>query len=101
MVVEYIRYEVPSGEGDRLIEAYQAAEKSLQASSHCRGYELARCLESAETFTLRILWDSAEGHLKGFRTSSEFGPFLQAIQPFVKHIEEMRHYDVTAVRWSR
>lgn len=101
MVVEYIRYKVPSGEADSLIRAYETAGESLQASSHCLGFELTRCSESPDTFVLRIVWDSADGHLKGFRASPEFGPFFRAIQPFVKSIEEMRHYDLTSVRWSR
>jgi quinol monooxygenase YgiN len=101
MIVEYIRYKVPSDDAARLIKAYEVAGSSLQASSHCLGFELSRCSESSETFVLRILWDSADGHLEGFRTSHEFGPFFQAIQPFVKSIEEMRHYELTTVRWSR
>jgi hypothetical protein len=55
----------------------------------------------ARDVVLRILWDSADGHLKAFRKSPEFAPFFQAIQPFVKSIEEMRHYELTTVRWSR
>ena len=101
MIVEYIRYEMPPGEADALVGAYETAAKSLQASSHCLGYELSRCSESAETFILRILWDSADGHLKGFRTSAEFAAFFAAVRPFVGQIKEMRHYEPTAVRWTR
>jgi hypothetical protein len=50
---------------------------------------------------LRILWDSEEGHIKGFRTSAQFKPFFAAVQPFMKGIEEMRHYELTPLRWSR
>ncbi|WP_199243275.1 putative quinol monooxygenase [Vitiosangium sp. GDMCC 1.1324] len=101
MIVEYIRYKVEPGTGESLIQAYEAASESLRASPHCQGFELTRCAESPETFMLRILWDSAEGHLKGFRTSREFGSFFQAVKPFVKSIEEMRHYELTNVRWTR
>jgi hypothetical protein len=44
---------------------------------------------------VRIEWDSEEGHLSGFRQSSEFRTFLAAVGPFVSDIEEMRHYEVT------
>jgi heme-degrading monooxygenase HmoA len=101
MIVEYIRYKLPSRDGDTLITAYEVARKSLEASPHCLGFELTRCSESAETFVLRILWDSVDGHMKGFRTSPEFGPFFSAVQPFLKSIEEMRHYELTTVHWSR
>lgn len=101
MIVEYIRYVMPAGTSDALIGAYLAAGKSLQESPHCLGFELTRCIESSDTFVLRIVWDSVEGHLTGFRTGPEFPRFLSAIKPFVEHIDEMRHYQLTPVVWSR
>src|SRR5262249_17722310 len=73
-------------------------QESLLISPHCLGYELSQCGEEPSHFILRIEWDSHEGHLKGFRQSAEFRPFLIAVQPFVGDIEEMRHYEVTRVR---
>jgi hypothetical protein len=52
-------------------------------------------IEGAEQI-VRIEWDSAEGHLQGFRQSADFKPFLAATQPFFNDIEEMTHYQVTA-----
>jgi quinol monooxygenase YgiN len=101
MIVEYIRYEMPEHQGDTLVHAYEAACQSLRASSHCLGYELTRCTEAKDTLVLRILWDSADGHLEGFRTSPEFQTFFAAIKPFVGHIKEMRHYEATALTWTR
>jgi quinol monooxygenase YgiN len=95
MIVEYIRYEVE--DADALVRAYEAARRSLDASSHCLAYELARCTEEPSSLILRIEWDSSEGHLEGFRKSAEFGPFLQAIRPFIGQIREMRHYAPTSV----
>jgi hypothetical protein len=54
-------------------------------------------LEAPSSFVLRIEWDSAEGHLQGFRRSPEFAPFLAAVRPFIGDIREMRHYAVTSV----
>jgi len=101
MIVEYIRYAVPAEKADALLAAYAEAQKSLQASPHCLGYELSRCTEAPDHVVLRIQWDSLDGHLEGFRGSPEFRPFLAAVQPFLTNIEEMRHYEPTAVRWSR
>jgi quinol monooxygenase YgiN len=47
-------------------------------------------------YIVRIEWDSAEGHLAGFRTSPEFRSFFAAVRPYVANIEEMHHYDVKA-----
>lgn len=95
MIVEYIRYETKD-ERD-LSRAYEAARGSLDASSHCLAYELSRCMEDPTSFILRIEWDSAEGHMQGFRKSPEFGSFLAAVRPFIADIREMRHYEVTTI----
>jgi quinol monooxygenase YgiN len=95
MIVEYIRYETERGDG--LIAAYEEARRSLDASPHCLGYELSRCSEDAKCFVLRIEWDSAEGHMQGFRSSPEFRALLAAVRPFLPDIREMRHYERTNV----
>lgn len=98
MILEYIRYNVPEGGRDAFEAAYGEAQASLVSSPHCLAYELARCGEEPGRYILRIEWDSAEGHLQGFRRGPDFPPFLAAIRPFIPHIEEMRHYHVTSVR---
>ena len=101
MINEYIRYQITSDRTEAFLDAYGDAKKSLEASEHCLGYELSRCIEDREHFILRIQWDSEKGHLEGFRRSPEFQPFLKAVGPFVRSIEEMRHYELTPLRWSR
>ncbi|MDF2698201.1 MAG: antibiotic biosynthesis monooxygenase [Labilithrix sp.] len=81
-------------DNDRL---YEEARNALDASSHCLSYELARCAEEPSSFVLRIEWDSAEGHLQGFRRSPLFPPFFAAVKPFIESIREMRHYEVTSI----
>jgi hypothetical protein len=53
-----------------------------------------RCVDEPDKQIVRIEWDSADGHLQGFRRSPDFKPFLEATQPFYKDIEEMTHYQV-------
>jgi quinol monooxygenase YgiN len=101
MIVEYVRYAIAPERAEDFVGAYELASESLRASAHCLGYELSRCSEAPASFVLRILWDSEEGHMRGFRRSPEFKPFFSAIQPFVENIEEMRHYARTTVHWSR
>jgi heme-degrading monooxygenase HmoA len=94
MIVEYIRYHIPEDEARAFEDAYRSAGASLEASPHCEHYEVARCTEDPVAYTVRIEWDSAEGHLQGFRGSLDFRSFFTAVQPYVDRIEEMRHYDV-------
>ena len=101
MINEYIRYRIPKDRAQEFLDAYGGAKQSLELSNHCFGYELSRCTEDPEQFILRIQWDSEEGHIKGFRTSPEFQPFLKAVGPFMKSIEEMRHYELTPIQWTR
>lgn len=105
MIVEYIRYKInDNAETNVAAEfeaAYQLASSSLDASPHCLGYELSRCVEEQNFYILRIEWDSAEGHLSGFRRAPEFVPFLAAIKPYIDQIEEMRHYSLTLVAKSK
>jgi len=98
MIVEYIRYKVAEAQRAAFEAAYEKAQPSLQASSHCLGYELSRCVEESGSYILRIEWDSLDGHLKGFRLSPEFQTFFSHVRPFVNNIEEMRHYEVTQVK---
>ena len=104
MIVEYIRYKLTpspaeSGESavDAFVTAYRAAAPSLDASPHCLGYELSRCVEEEDRYILRIEWDSVEGHLAGFRRGPEFASFFTAIKPYIGQIEEMQHYNLTSV----
>ena len=94
MIVEYTRYKIDTKRRALFERVYEKAGEALGSSSHCLRYELARCTEDPENYILRIEWDSEEGHLKGFRTSPEFKTFFALVQPYVKDIEEMRHYEV-------
>jgi quinol monooxygenase YgiN len=95
MIVEYIRYEIT--EAEPFLRGYESARAALDTSPHCLSYELSRCTEEPTSFILRIEWDSAEGHLEGFRKSPEFAAFLGAVRPFIANIREMRHYALTSI----
>ena len=101
MIVEYIRYALAAGTSEAFEQAYAAAASSLERSEHCLGYELCRCAEDPSRYILRIEWTSAEGHMQGFRNSALFGAFFQAVRPYVGQIEEMRHYQPTALRGAK
>jgi quinol monooxygenase YgiN len=101
MIVEYVRYEVEEARGEAFEAAYAHAAAALDASPHCRAYELSRCVEAPVSYILRIEWDSLEGHLQGFRRSAEFSAFFAAIRPYVDDIAEMRHYAPTGVGAAR
>src|SRR5712692_8288247 len=77
MIVEYTRYKIEEGRRKSFEETYQKAANALRASSHSLAYELSHCTEDLNYYTLRIERDSEEGHLKGFRSSSEIQGLLR------------------------
>jgi quinol monooxygenase YgiN len=94
MVVEYVRYEVPTDRRDEFIASYRAAAKELESSAHCLRYEVSEGIEEPTHFTVRIEWDSVEGHEKGFRTGPDFPSFFGKVKPFFAAIKEMHHFQV-------
>ena len=101
MINEYIRYRITLERTDAFLKAYEAAGALMRASEFCLGYELSRCAEAPDHFILRIHWTSQDEHIKGFRTGPQWPAFLEAVGPFRGDIEEMRHYELTPLRWSR
>ena len=101
MIPEIIRYKIPLSQCDAFMDAYRTAGEVLKASPHCHGFELIRSVKDAERFLLAIQWDSAEGHMQGFRRSAQFREFFALIKPYVAQIEEMEHYTYSDVRWNR
>ncbi|MDH2428973.1 antibiotic biosynthesis monooxygenase [Sphaerisporangium sp. TRM90804] len=97
MIVEYIRYRVPSERAEEFEAAYQRAAASLASAPQCVDYELARSTEEPGVYILRITWTSAKDHLEGFRRGDLFPAFFAEIRPYVDDIEEMRHYERTPV----
>ncbi|WP_158266244.1 putative quinol monooxygenase [Allosphingosinicella deserti] len=97
MIVEYVRYALTTHTPDALIGAYREAAKHLDAAQECIDYELTQCVEDPNSLILRIRWESADAHMRGFRRSAHFPPFLAAIRAYVGEIAEMRHYADTGV----
>jgi quinol monooxygenase YgiN len=93
-VVEYIRYRIPDARSAAFVDAYRGAAVPLDDSEYCLGYELTRCAEDPELFTLRIRWTSVDDHLQKFRSSEHFRQFFSHIRAFVDDIQEMQHYNI-------
>jgi hemoglobin len=96
MVVEYTRYLISPERRAEFEAMYGKAQKYLQDSEYCESYELSHSLEEPDHYILRIEWVSVDGHLKGFRTAPSFKDFFASVQPFIKDIQEMKHYEVLA-----
>uniref|UniRef100_A0AAU2VUM8 Antibiotic biosynthesis monooxygenase n=1 Tax=Streptomyces sp. NBC_00008 TaxID=2903610 RepID=A0AAU2VUM8_9ACTN len=98
MIVEYIRYRITdAARRGEFEDAYTRASQQLDLAPECQGYELTHGIEEPERYILRIVWTSVAEHEQGFRHGPCFPPFLAEIRPYIGDIEEMKHYEHTAV----
>ena len=97
MTIEYIRYDIANQDAASFEAAYAAAAVPMAESPHCKSFELTKCVEEPNRYILRIEWDSLDGHMQGLRGSDHFAAFFEHIQPYVGAIDEMQHYETTAV----
>ncbi len=101
VVVEYIRYAVPADRDREFEGAWSEAEKVLRDAPQCLSYEVARGFEEPENYVVRIEGSSVAEHEQGFRQSPAFQQFVAAVKPFFEEIQEMRHYEPTAIASGR
>lgn len=99
--VEIIRYAIPPAQQADFENAYTKAGNLLRASPYCLGYELIKGVDEPDNYILTIYWTSLADHLNGFRKSSAFGQFFNLVKPFYQHIQEMKHYEQTALSWQK
>lgn len=97
MVLEVIRYLITGGQETQFETDYGKAAEFLDASPQCLKYTLARSKKEPNRYAMLIEWDSADGHLQGFRRSADFGKFYALVKPYFNMIEEMEHYEKTNV----
>jgi len=101
VILEIIRYLIVEGQENQFEADYGKAAELLDASPHCLSYRLARSGKEKNRYAMLIEWDSAEGHLQGFRQSPDFGKFFALVKPYFNMIEEMEHYEITSVEGKK
>jgi quinol monooxygenase YgiN len=99
--VEIIRYNIAAAQHTNFEQAYTNAGKYLQSSPYCLGYKVIHGKEEPDHYIVIIHWTSMDEHLNGFRKSADFMPFLNLVKPFYNNIEEMKHYEVTPIEWTK
>lgn len=99
--VEIIRYTIPKDQQSSFEDAYGKAAKLLEASPYCLGYQIIHGEEEPEHYIVTIHWTSMDDHLSKFRKSNEFSGFFNLVRPFFNNIEEMKHYNLTPISWSK
>lgn len=96
MIVELIRYELPDDAVRPFLSAYRTSLRHLLADPHCREAEVLHSVDEPARVVIRIIWTSIEGHREHFTNGPHFGPFISPLEPYLKHIVEMAHYERVA-----
>lgn len=99
--LEVIRYKIPQAQQKEFEKAYTEAGEYLKTSPYCLGYKIVHGDEEPDNYIVFIRWTSADEHLNKFRRGSEFPPFLNLVKPFYNNIQEMKHYNPTAIWWVK
>jgi heme-degrading monooxygenase HmoA len=99
--VEIIRYSIAEDQRAKFEEAYAQAGSILRNSPYCLSYEMIHGVDEAQRYMIRIHWTSVDDHLNGFRKSKEFGSFFNLVKPFYSAIDEMKHYELTGIKWTK
>ena len=94
MVVEYTRYKIGESRRQDFIDAHRRATRHLHF--RCIRYELSRCSDEREWFTLRIEWASSE-ELRRFHYDIAGDAFRHAINGFESDVQEHWHWEVMDV----
>ena len=98
---EIIRYTIPSEKHSEFEKAYATAAGYLKQSAYCLNYQILHGDEEPNNYMVIITWKSKEDHLNGFRNSEEFRSFFNLVRPYYNNIQEMKHYMISEVRWTR
>lgn len=99
--VEIIRYNILASQHDSFEKAYTNAGELLKQSSYCLGFEIIHGEDEPDHYIVIIKWTSKDDHLNSFRKSKNFMPFFNIIKPFYNSIEEMKHYILTTISWTK
>ncbi|PCJ56397.1 MAG: hypothetical protein COA79_19045 [Planctomycetota bacterium] len=93
MIVEYLNYKVPVDEQTNFILDWTNSLEIVQSSIHCQSTEFEQAIEEPENFVIRIVWDSVEGHVNGFKKSESYEKAFEFIKQYSKFINpEIYHY---------
>jgi heme-degrading monooxygenase HmoA len=98
---EFIRYKIPENKHDHFERSNDEAGKFLKQSDYCLNYQVLHGEEEPDNYIVIIHRTSKEDHLDGFRNSREFKGFFELVSSFYTYIQEMKHYNLTAITWQK
>lgn len=79
-IYEHAEFAVESGMGSRLESEFGRVRDLLLRAKGCRSVELARSVDVADTYLLRVGWDSLADHTEVFPGTAEAEELIVLLQ---------------------
>ena len=80
LVFEHAEFAVESGTGSRLEAEFDRMRELLLRAKGCRSVELARSVDVADTYLLRVGWESLADHTEAFPGTPEAEELIVLLQ---------------------
>lgn len=95
MVFEIAQIVIDSANAKAFETAVAGCAPVFRQASGCRSMALERQIEDPTRYVLRVAWDSVEDHMVGFRNSSGFQQWRNAVGSFFAEPVTVSHYEVS------
>ncbi len=92
MILEHAVLNVKKGQGVAFEAAMKKARPLIEASEGFQKMEVRPCIESKDRYLLLVWWSSLEAHTVGFRGSSRYTEWREALHGFYEPFPTVQHY---------
>lgn len=93
MITEHALLEVVPGRETEFVASMERAKKLIAESPGFVSLRVERCLERPNCFLLLVEWERLEDHTEGFRVSSAYAQWREALHHFYDPFPLVEHFE--------
>ena len=91
MIFEIARLTIDPARAEAFEEAVASCKDLFRGAQGCHGMALEREIEDPSRYLLRVVWETVEDHMDGFRSSDAFQGWRAAVGPFFTEPPQVVH----------
>jgi len=92
MILEHAVLNVKKGQGAAFESAMKRVRPLIEATEGFQKMEIRPCIESKDRYLLLVWWSSVEAHTVGFRQSTRYNEWREALHGFYDPFPTVQHY---------
>lgn len=92
MILETAILSVKPGQGSAFEATMNEARSLIAATPGFQGIEVRPCVETADRYLLLVWWNTLEDHTVGFRQSTRYQEWRNALHHFYDPFPLVEHY---------